>query len=475
MIKLLFDPKSRNFQRLWWAQLVSQFGDRINQLALVGLIAERMPGSTMELAKLMVFTIVPVFLVQPFAGVFVDRWDRRSTLLVCDVIRGVLVLVIPFLFWSGASLVPIYIIVFLAFCFSRFYSPAKMSIIPDLVEKESLLMANTLVSTTGMIAFVLGCALGGFLVDHYGARNGFIIDGATFLISAALVFSIDLSRTFKIDKDKILSVGKEIIGPIRRSVWAELREGLGYLSQNRELRFIIAMISAILAAAGAVYVVIIVFIQESFGSVTRDLGVLAVCLGTGLFLGAVLYGKWGKRLVWHKTMFWSLFISGALLTAFALVVHFEPRLTAAMILSLALGVVMAPMFITANTIIHVVSDEKMRGKVFSALEIVIHLAFLLAMLLSSWLADFTPKVWILTGVGMICLVIGIAGLRMNHRFSALSTESWPQTFIEIKEKSGGRALRRIRTRGIIECNNKWPQACLPAGRDTMSQSHTCDG
>ena len=173
MIKLLFDPKSRNFQRLWWAQLVSQFGDRINQLALVGLIAERVPGSAMELAKLMAFTIIPVFLIQPFAGVFVDRWDRRATLLICDVIRGVLVLTIPFVFLSGGSMVPIYIVVFLAFCFSRFYSPAKMSIIPDLVEKESLLMANTLVSTTGMIAFVLGCALGGFLVDRYGARNGF--------------------------------------------------------------------------------------------------------------------------------------------------------------------------------------------------------------------------------------------------------------------------------------------------------------
>ena len=422
MIKLLFDPKSRNFQRLWWAQLVSQFGDRVNQLALVGLIAERVPGSAMELAKLLAFTIIPVFLIQPFAGVFVDRWDRRSTLLVCDVIRGTLVLSIPFVFLAGRYMVPIYIVVFLAFCFSRFYSPAKMSIIPDLVEKESLLMANTLVSTTGMIAFVLGCALGGFLVDHYGARNGFIIDGVTFFVSAALVFSIDISIRIKVSKSSILKVGKEIIGPIRRSVWSELGEGLRYLVRNKELRFIIGMISAILAAAGAVYVVIIVFIQESFGSVTRDLGVLAVCLGAGLFSGAVLYGRWGKRLVWYRTMFWSLFTGGALLIAFALVVHFEARLTAAMVLAFALGVVTGPMFITANTIIHVVSDEKMRGKVFSALEIVIHLAFLAAMLVSSWLAEFIPKGWILAGVGMMCIAVGVMGLRIKPRFAALGTE-----------------------------------------------------
>ena len=401
---------------------MSQFGDRINQLALVGLMAERVPGSAMELAKLMAFTIVPVFLVQPFAGVFVDRWDRRTTLLICDVVRGLLVLSIPFAFFAGQSMIPIYVVVFLAFCFSRFYSPAKMSIIPDLVEKESLLMANTLVSTTGMVAFVLGCALGGFLVDRYGARNGFIIDGATFLVSAALVFSIDISIKLKMDKNSILKVSKEIIGPIRRSVWSELGEGLRYLAHNKELRLIIAMISTILAAAGAVYVVIIVFIQESFQSVTRDLGVLAVCLGAGLFLGAVLYGKWGKRLVWYKTMFWSMFTGGALLTAFALMVHFDPRLTAAMVLALALGIVTGPMFITANTIIHVVSDEHMRGKVFSALEIVIHGAFLAAMLVSSWLAEFTPKAWILAGVGMICAAIGLLGLRMKSGLAVLSAE-----------------------------------------------------
>lgn len=419
MIKLLFHPDHRNFQRLWGAQLVSQFGDRINQLALVGLIAERMPGSAIELAKLMAFTIIPAFVLQPFAGVFVDRWDRRATLLVCDVIRGLLVLSIPLVFLARESMVPIYIVVFLAFAFSRFYSPAKMSIIPDLVGQESLLMANSLVSTTGMVAFVLGCALGGFLIDRYGARAGFFIDAGTFFVSALLVFSIDLSRHLKVDRARILQVGREIIGPIRRSVGAELKEGLRYLAGQRELRFIMYTMAAMLAAAGAAYVVIIVFIQESFQSVTRDLGILAVFLGAGLFVGAIAYGRWGKRLVWHKMMFSSLIGGGVLLAAFALLVHWDPRLSSAMLLSFGLGVMIGPIFITANTIVHVVSNDKMRGKVFSALEIVIHFAFLSAMLISSWFAEFVPKVWILIGAGVLCVGIGLVGLGMKPRSVAL--------------------------------------------------------
>src|SRR3989338_7815260 len=87
--------KNKNFFFLWLAQLISQFGDRINQMALIGLIAGRTPGSAFELAKLMSFTIIPVFIIGPIAGVYVDRWDRRKTLFVCDFLRGLLVLIIP--------------------------------------------------------------------------------------------------------------------------------------------------------------------------------------------------------------------------------------------------------------------------------------------------------------------------------------------------------------------------------------------
>ena len=79
MIKLLTDRKNKNFLRLWLAQVISQFGDRVHQMALVGLIAERAGVSTSHLAKLMAFTILPVFVIQPFAGIpgtFVRRQSR---------------------------------------------------------------------------------------------------------------------------------------------------------------------------------------------------------------------------------------------------------------------------------------------------------------------------------------------------------------------------------------------------------------
>jgi len=409
MIKLLFHSKHKNFSRLWFAQLISQFGDRIHQLALVGLVAERADGSATDLAKLLAFTILPVFVVQPFAGVFVDRWNRRTTLFICDIFRGLLVLSVPFIFIHQDSMIPIYFVVFFAFCFSRFYVPAKMSIIPEIVDESNLLKANSLVTTTGMIAFVLGCALGGFLVENLGARNGFILDSATFFVSAMLLFSINIPKRLHLSKEELVDTGKEIVGRIKGTVFEEMRDGFKYLIEHKEIRFVVCMLFILLSAAGAIYVVIIVFIQNAFGSITKDLGVLAVFLGVGLFSGVLVYGKVGKHFSKNKTIFFCLTAGGAMLIIFAFVVQMYPSILLAMALATLLGLIVGPIFIASNTLVHIEADEEMRGKVFSALEMVIHFAFLISMLISSWLSNFVEEVWILAVVGVIFSIVGFVG------------------------------------------------------------------
>ncbi len=397
--------------RLWWAQLISQFGDRINQMALIGLAYElsgKQPSAT-GLAKILSFTIIPVFIIGPVAGVFVDRWDRRKTLFICDIIRGALVLTIPLVFFFWKTLIPIYCVVFLAFGCSRFSVPAKMSIIPEIVHKDHLLMANSLMTTTGMIAFAFGCAAGGFLVEWFGARGGFFIDAATFFISAALIITMTRDLDFRIDRQVIIDHGKEML-KIEHSFWREMKEGALYLFQKREIRLIIVILFILLAAAGSVYVTIIVFIQEIFNSVTRHLGVLAVTLGVGLFLGTVAYGKFGKALPWHRTVFLCLLLSGAMMILFVIGISNFANVWLAFILTLGLGVVTGPIFIESNTIVHRVADEQMHGKVFSSLEIVIHLGFMLAMLASSFLAEFFSAAGILSAVGVVVCIVGVSGL-----------------------------------------------------------------
>ena len=410
MMKLLTQFENKNFLRLWLAQLISQFGDRVHQMALVGLITERAGVSASSLAKIMAFTILPVFVLQPFAGVYVDRWDRRTTLFVCDIARGLLVLTIPLVFIRWKAILPIYIVVFLAFCFSRFYVPAKMSIIPDIVREEQLISANSLVTTTGMIASVLGLGLGGLLIEKMGAKNGFIIDAVTFFISGAMIFTIAVPPKLRISRTALLGKGKELVAEIRTSFWQEFAGGLRYLVRQREIRFIVYMFFILLSAVGAIYVVSIVFIQEAFGSKTMHLGSVAVSLCCGLFLGVMLYGRWGKKEHWERTIFGCLAAGGAVLVAFAVIVYRFPVIWFAMALALLLGMIIGPIFIASYTMVHIICDEDMRGKTFSALEIVIHLAFLLAMLASSWVSEFLPLAFVLSAVGAAVMVLGLSGL-----------------------------------------------------------------
>jgi len=401
---------NRNFSLLWVGQIISQFGDRLDQMALIALIYHFAPGSTVQMAKLMSFTIIPVFLIGPIAGVYVDRWDRRRTMVVCDILRGILILLIPFYFIRLNSLLPIYIIVFLVFSIGRFYVPAKMSIIPDLVKSDDLLLANSLVNTTGMVAAMFGLGLGGILVGMVGAEGGFLIDGASFLVSGIMIFFLSTKAIRDLKKERLIDVGKEIAEVIRKSAIVEMKEAINFLKSQKQIRSCFGILFLLWAALGSVYVVSIVFVQKAFSSVTKEIGLLVVALGLGLFIGTLAYGRLAQKSSGFKTIFACILLSGLVLSSFVLAVLNIPNLLLALILVFILGLVVSPVMAISNTMVQQFTDNSMRGKVFSSLEIVMHLAFLLAMLISASLADRIGSVKILLTVSALLFLIGLIGL-----------------------------------------------------------------
>ncbi len=412
--------RNRNFSLLWVGQIISQFGDRLDQMALLALIYQFAPGSTTQIAKLMAFTILPVFLVGPVAGVYVDRWDRRWTMVACDILRGLLVLSIPFYFMRLHSLLAIYMVVFVVFCISRFYVPAKMSIIPDLVQADDLLLANSLVNTTGMVAAMMGLGLGGILVGIVGARGGFIIDGVSFIFSGLMIFSLStramrqVHKENQLRKEKLLDVGKDIVDVVRKSVLAEMREAVIFLKNQKQLRSCFGILFFLWAALGAVYVVSIVFVQKVFGSATKEVGLIVVALGAGLFIGSLIYGRFGHKVASFRAIFGCVLAAGAVLSAFVFGVFHTQNLMLAMGLALLLGLVVSPIMVIAPTLVHQLTDSSMRGKLFSSLEIVVHLAFLLSMMVCAPLADRLGSVNILATVGAMLAGVGIVGMIRDH-------------------------------------------------------------
>lgn len=411
--------KDRNFFFLFIGQIISQLGDRIDQMAIIALVYARSSASALEYSKIFSFTIIPVFLFSPIAGVLVDRWDKRRTLYICDLLRAAVIISIPFFFMKSKALLPVYLLIFLSHSIARVFVPAKMAIIPRLVEKDNLLLANSLLSTTGMIAAVFGFGIGGFIVEIFKVKGGFIFDSATFFISAVLIFFISRHNGAARVKEPVKELGREIVDVMRKSFFGELRDGIKYCFKQKEIRFTALILFFIMAALGAVYVVSIAFVQTALRTVTRDVGLLGVFLGAGLFLGSLIYGKFGASISKEKTIFGSLCVSGILLSSFSLSLNIYPRFGLAVFFSLALGLFVSPIIIACNTIIHNASDNQMMGKVFSSLEVVMHLGFLISMFASGFIAEKAGNMWVLVCVGLMIFLAGIYNLNAKRRIEFL--------------------------------------------------------
>jgi len=406
--------KNRNFVLLWLGQVISNFGDRLNQMALIGFVSQKTPYSTYELAKLMLFVIVPVFIIGPVAGAYVDRWNRRHIMIISDISRGFLVLLIPYSILHFKANIPIYAIVFLTFSVGRFFLPSKMAIIPSLVPRGQLLLANSLSDTTYMIATIVGFGLAGILVKAVGVLGGFYIDSASFFLSAMLLSFIRGAggrdrRGYRQD----LRLVQEAVGNALRkgtSVWAQIKEGLAFITTYPKARFVISVLFLLMAGAGAILCIIIVFIQEKFGTLTTDVGLFGVFIGCGLLTGSLAYGRFGQRFDKEDAILASFILGGAGIAVFAVIVSRFPLYRVAGILSFCIGMVLGPVIVSVNTLLHETIPDDMRGRIFSSQEMVTHLAFLVFMFATSIMAEYLDKMWILIGCGVVFFLVGVFGL-----------------------------------------------------------------
>ena len=403
--------KDRNFLCLWVAQIISNFGDRLTQMALVALIYQRTPGSAIALAKLISFTVIPVFLIGPIAGAWVDRLNKRNVMIISDLLRGVLILAIPFFIMSNQILL-VYLAVFLAFSLSRFFIPSRMAIIPDIVSPDKLLVANTLADMTHMLGNVMGLVVAGILVNikSIGAIGGFYIDAATFFVSASLI-AMMAQREFAKGVRMDLKITKEALSKsIRKSIFAEIREGIDYLKKYRQMHFIVRIFFLLMAGLGAISCVVIVFIQESFGTATLDLGLIGMFLVGGLLLGALVYGKFGQKTEKRRMVLLSFIGTGISVMLFAFFVRRYPNILVSGLLSALMGMAASPIMVSVNTMTHETMPEEARGRTFSSLEAVIHLAFLIFMFLAAYAAKYVERFWILMAVGALFAFCGFIGV-----------------------------------------------------------------
>lgn len=411
MTKYRYLLGNRKFVLYSIGQGFSQFGDRLVQIVLIGFVYHRWPGSTFQLAKLFFFTIIPSFFISPMAGVFVDRFDRKKIIVLCDLVRSLLVLLIPLFFVYSKNAVPIYITIFFIFAASCFFLPARLSIIPELIHKDRLILANSASSLIWVTSGIAGFSFGGFVVEWIGVRNSLYFTSLIYGFSFSSFLSLAYFFRLKDTKQMGLYSGfSEIKSVIKNSFYYDFKEGFKLIISDKKIRFVLGIFFVGAGVFGILWVVGVVFVQEILHSVTKHIGLFGVYLSIGIFLGSYVYGKVGHRLPKRITMSISFILMGCCIILFTQILFATRSVLLGSVLMWLLGFFSSPLYVIGNTIIHESVELAFRGRVFSLLGIINNLGFILFMFLGSVLGESIEKLYVLILCGSLLILAGITGL-----------------------------------------------------------------
>src|SRR5512135_504766 len=180
--------RHRNFSLMWTGQLVSTIGSALTSLAASILIYRLTGGSALSVGLMLMATAAPSLLVGLIAGVFVDRFDRRRIMIIADLLRAVLVFLIPFL--VPYNIIWLYIIVMLSSAIGQFFDPAHESVLPEVASEKELAAANSLMAISSFGSTAIGFAASGLIASAADINWAFYLDAVSFLFSAFCIFLI---------------------------------------------------------------------------------------------------------------------------------------------------------------------------------------------------------------------------------------------------------------------------------------------
>lgn len=401
--------RNRNFSLLWIGQLVSLFGERIHTVALGFLVYEATGGSALEVGLTFAATAVPSVLLGPLAGTLVDRWNRRVTMAVCDVLRAALLLAVPLVIQVDVALV--YVMAFLIATVTLLFRPAKTAVIPAVVEERDLVTANSMSSVADTAADLVGLPLAGLLIG--GALMGsleiaFVLGSSTYLVSAVLIWAMEVPRQELVD------------APMRlRAIWAEMVEGWNYLRRQAEL-FSNTIISTVAQlAVGAEIVATIPYTREVLATspsmpAETTYALLLTAIAVGSVLGGIGVGWLGDRV--RKG---PLTILGFVGMGSSLVVAgFVREPLVAIGVFFFTGLFNMLFIIPTITLFQQRTPQRLMGRVVSSRQALVFGAIAASMGLSGWLADLIGADRVLVVAGAICAVAGASGLLIPQMRSA---------------------------------------------------------
>jgi MFS transporter, DHA3 family, macrolide efflux protein len=292
--------KTRDFGFLFAGQTISQIGDSLNKVALLWFVYE-MTGSALKMTVVGLLQTLPPLLLGPLIGVYLDRVRKKPVMIGVDLLRTLMVLLIPLLYAMDAlTLDRLYILVFATAIFSTVFGPALTSAVPLIVPKDRLIAANALMQTTTNVGLLVGPAVSGLGIALIGAQNVLYADAATFFISALCLFPIRMRETLD---------WRTVSKGLTEGITADLLAGLRFVFVEQKTVLLLMLTATLYSVGISAFVFLLpVFAKEVLGVGPIQLGWLWSALGVGMLLASL-----GLTSINQGDVPWRLrFMSGAL-------------------------------------------------------------------------------------------------------------------------------------------------------------------
>jgi predicted MFS family arabinose efflux permease len=402
MLRIL---RQRNFSRLWVGGLISLTGDWI---LVVGLPFEiyRRTGSTLATGGMVLAYLVPPILFGSVAGVFVDRWDRRRLMVAINLLLALIIL--PLLAIDVIGLWVAYAVLFVASSVELLFKPAEGALLPDLLENadDDLVTANALNGMNNHISRLIGPAIGGVIVATGGLVAVTVIDAVTFVMSAALIWSIRAPGTRAPHADGA-SLEQEAVSAWTRLV-SEWRDGLRVVWHHRVLRALLVFFIVTRIGEGLTATLFVPWVTDALHSDSTGYGALLSTQAIGGLAGAIVIGRLGARASPLRLLILGALVFGVIdLALFTYPVLF-PYIGPALVAMVIVGVPGAAMVAGWTTLEQTLGGERHRGRVIGAMGAVAGLGSLVGAAVAGVLGETLPIIPLLIVQGSGYVLGGLA-------------------------------------------------------------------
>ncbi|MFN8519274.1 MAG: MFS transporter [Chloroflexota bacterium] len=395
--------RDARFSAFWLGQAISMFGDRLHQLAL-GALVYVTTGSYMATGLVFLMAAIPNLVLGPIAGGFVDRWDQKKVMVASDLLRALLVLLIPVA--AAIDIVLVYPMALLVTCVSLFFRPARAAVVPRIVHPDDLLAANSALWTAESVADILGYPIGAALVAFMGSELAlaFWLDAVTYVVSAVLIMALVVPPAAR--------AAARTASTALRAFRDELAEGWAVMRAHPVLLQNTLVGAVAQMCIGAMVTLPLAFVEQAFGdrymAPVESWGLLEASIGLGNLIGGLAVGLIGVRIRKGRMVVAGLLSMGLAVTILGLSTDLPVALLTAGIVGIANLVYVVP----TQTIFGEVTPEGFLGRVVAIRSSIVMGSMTLAMAVCSVAAGVFPAGPIIAVTGVLTFVAGLVALAL---------------------------------------------------------------